>query len=175
MSCSLRERSVLTKPEKRKQWESIVIYEPHYLFFNDHPKDIWLNLFLRRLHSDTNLNSYSQTLTLLFITFTTYPSNAPILLCWHQLRSLWATLQYQCDHFLQPQKAECPHKTKKEKQWESIVIYKPHFLFFDDHLEDIRLNLLLRRLHSDTNLNEIFKLVPSDSDFTLYNIYNLSF
>ena len=98
-----------------------------------------------------NLNSYSQTLTLLFITYTIYPSNVPIL-CWLQLRSLWATLQYQCDHFLQPQRVECPHETRKEKQWESIVIFKLHFLFFNDHPKDIWLNLLWRRLHSDTNL-----------------------
>ena len=105
-----------------------------------------------------NLNSYSQTLTLLFITNTIYPSNVPVLLCWHQLRSLWATLQYQCNHFLQPQRAECSSKYRKEKQWESIVIYKPHFLFFNDHPKDICLNLLQTRLHSATNLNEISTL-----------------
>ena len=102
-----------------------------------------------------NLNSYSQALTLLFITYTIYHSNVPLLFCWHQLRSLWATLQYQCDHFLQPQRAECPSKTRKEKQWESIVMYKPHFLFFNDHPKDLWLNLILRRLHSKTNLKEI--------------------
>ena len=104
-----------------------------------------------------NLNSYSQTLTLLFITYTIYPSNVPVLLCWHQLRSLWATLQYQCDHFLQPHRVECASKYRKEKQRKSIVISKPHFIFFNDHSKDIWLNLLLRRLYSDTkfkwNLN----------------------
>ena len=74
-----------------------------------------------------NLNSYSQTLTLLFITYTIYPFNVPIL-CWHQLRSLWATLQYQCDHFLQPQRVVSALKHRKEKQWKRIVINKPHFL-----------------------------------------------
>ena len=78
------------------------------------------------------------------ITYTIYPSNAPVLLRSHQLRSLWVTLQYQCHHFLQPQRAECPHKTRKEKQWESIVFYKPHFLFFNDHPKDIWLNLLFK-------------------------------
>ena len=58
--------------------------------------------------------------------------------------------------------------------WESIVIYKPHFLFFYDHPKDIWFNLLLRLLHSATNFMK-FKLWLSDSDFTLYNIYNLSF
>ena len=120
-----------------------------------------------------NLNSYSQTVTLLFITYTIYPFNVP-LLCWHQLRSLWATLRYQCDHLLQPHRVGCSSKYRKEKQWKSIVIYKPHFLFLNDHHKDIWLNLLLRRLPSDTNLMK-FKLLLSDSDFTLYNIYNLSF
>ena len=69
-----------------------------------------------------NLNSYSQTLTLLFITYTSYPSNVPLFLWWHQLRSQWATLQYQCYHFLQPQRVECPSKYRKEKQWESTVV-----------------------------------------------------
>ena len=105
-----------------KQWENIVMYKPHFLFFNEHPKDIWLNLLFRRAtliyKSKWNLNSYSQTLTLLFITYTIYPSNVPVLLCWHQLRSLWATLQYQCDHFLQPQWVKCSLKHWKEKQWE---------------------------------------------------------
>ena len=104
-----------------------------------------------------NLYSYSQTLTLLFITYTIYPSNVPIL-CWYQLRSLWATFQYQWDHFLQPQRVECSSKYRKEKQWESIVIYKPRFLFFNDHPNDIWFNLLLRRLNSATNLNEIYTL-----------------
>ena len=131
-----------------------------------------------------NLNSYSQTLTLLFITYTIYPSNVPVLLrshqlrslwatlrntiyyytiypfnvpflCWHQLRSVWATLQYQCDHLLQPWRVGCSSKYREEKQWESTVIHKLHFLFLNDHPKDIWLNLLLRRLHSDTNLNEI--------------------
>ena len=133
----------------------------HFLFFNDHLKDIWLNLYLRRLHSATNLKEIL-TLTLRlwfnsFLTFTRYPSNVPILLCWHQLRSLWATLQYQCDHFLQPHRVECASKYRKEKQRKSIVISKPHFIFFNDHSKDIWLNLLLRRLYSDTkfkwNLN----------------------
>ena len=105
-----------------------------------------------------NLNSYSQTLTLLFITYTIYPSNVPIFLCWHQLRSLWATLQYQCDHFFQPQRVECPSKYRREKQWESTVIYKTHFLFFQDHPKDVWLNLLWRQLHSSTKINEILSL-----------------
>ena len=99
-----------------------------------------------------NLNSYSQILTLLFITYTIYPSNVPVPLCWHQLRSLWATLQYHCDHFLQPHRVECSSKYRKEKQWESIIICKPHFLFFNDHPKDKWLNLLLRR-----NLNSYFQ------------------
>ena len=103
-----------------------------------------------------NLYSYSQTLTLLFKTYTIYPSNVPIFLCWHQLRSLWVTLQYQCDHFLQPQRVEFPTKHRKEKRWESRVRYKLHFLFFNDHPKDTWLNLLSRRLHSATNLNEIY-------------------
>ena len=86
------------------------------------------------------------------ITFSIYPSklsffsSVPVLLCWHQLRSLWATLQYHCDHFLQPHTVECSLKYRKEKQRKSIVIYKPHFLFLNDHPKDIWLNLLLRRL-----------------------------
>ena len=44
---------------------------------------------------------------------------------------------------------------KKKNQWESMVISKPHFLFFEDQSKDICLNLLLRQLHSGTNLNEI--------------------
>ena len=95
-----------SKYRKEKQWESIVIYKPHFLFLNDHPKNIWLNLLFNTTtfwyKFKWNLNSDSQTLTLLFITYTIYPSNVPLLFCWHQLRSLWATLQYQCDHFLQP-------------------------------------------------------------------------
>ena len=74
-----------------------------------------------------NLNSYSQTLTLLFITYTIYPSNVPVLLRSHQLRSLWATLRYQCDHFLQPHRVGCPSKYRKEKQSESKVIYYTAF------------------------------------------------
>ena len=101
-----------------------------------------------------NLNSYSQTLTLLFITYTIYPSKVPVLLRWHQLRSLWAILQYQCDHFLQPHRVEFPSKYRKEKQWKSIVIYKPHFLFFNDHPRNIWLNLLLRRLYTDTKFKQ---------------------
>ena len=54
-----------------------------------------------------------------------------------------------------------------------MVTYKPHFLFFNDHPKDLWLNLLLRRLDSATNLMK-FKLLLSDSDFNLYNIYNLS-
>ena len=66
-----------------------------------------------------------QTLTKLILTDLTdliHPSNVPVLLCWHQLRSLWATSQYQCDLFLQPQRVECPSKYRKEKQRKSIVI-----------------------------------------------------
>ena len=176
-----------------------------------------------------NLNSYSQTLTLLFITYTIYPSNVPILLCWHQLRSLWATLQYLCDHFLQPHRVESSSKHRKEKQRKRIVIYKPHFLFFNEHPKDIWLNLLMRLVKlmwvecsskykkekqwksrkssqlpatfystakkifwttieylikllttypiytSNLPLILKYKLLLSDSDFTLYNIYNLSF
>ena len=113
------------KTRKEKQWESIVMYKPHL------------------------------TLTLLLITYTIYPSNVPLLFCWHQLRSLWATLQHQCDHLLQPHRVECSSKYRKEKQWESIVIYKPHFLFLNDHPKDIWFNLLERRPHSATNLNDI--------------------
>ena len=161
-----------SKYRKEKQWKSIVIYKGRFLFFNDHQKNMWLNLLLRRLHSARNLKE--QTLTLLFITYTIYPSNVPILLCWHQLRSLWAILQYQCDHFLQPQRVECPSKYRKEKQWESIVIYKPRFLFLNPTLvicgwisfkDDYILTQILMK----------FKRLFSDSDFTLYNIYNLSF
>ena len=105
-----------------------------------------------------NLYSYSKTLTLLFITYTIYLSNVPVLFRWHQLRFLWAILQFQCDHFLQPQRVYFPSKYRKEKQWETRVIYKLHFLFFNDHPNDTWFNLLLRRLHSPTNLNEIYTL-----------------
>ena len=105
-----------------------------------------------------NINSYSQTLTKLFITYTIYPSHVPLLLCWRQLCSLRATSQYQCNHFLQPQRVECPSKYKMEKQWKSIVINKPKFSLFNDQPKEIWLNLLLRRLHSATNLNEILTL-----------------
>ena len=40
------------------------MYKPHFLFFNDHPKDLWLNLLLRRLHSDTNLNDHPKDIWL---------------------------------------------------------------------------------------------------------------
>ena len=147
-----------SKYTKEKQRERKVIYNSHFLFFNDHPKEYMVESAFKTTtfcyKFQWNLNSYSQTLTLLFITYTIYPSNVPIL-CWHQLRSLWATLQYQCDHFLQPQWVECPSKYRKEKQWERKVIYNSHFLFFNDHPKDIWLNLLLRRLHSATNFNEI--------------------
>ena len=105
-----------------------------------------------------NLYSYSQTLSLIFITYTIYPSSVPVLFRWHQLRFLRATLQFQCDHFLQPQRVYFPSKYRKEKQWETIVIHKPRFLFFNDHPNDTWFNLLLRRLHSPTNLNEIYTL-----------------
>ena len=38
--------------------------------------------------------------------------NVPLLHCWHQLRSLWSTLQYQCDHNLQLQWVEWTRKGK---------------------------------------------------------------
>ena len=94
-------------------------------------------------------------LTKLLTTYTIYTSNLPILSCWNKLCTLWATFQYQCDHFLQPHTVKCASKYRKEKQWKSIVIYKPYFLFFNDHPKDIWLNLLMRPLHSATNLNEI--------------------
>ena len=105
-------------------------------------------------------------MTLLFITYTIYPSNVPILFCWHQLRSLWATLQYQCDHFLQPHTVECSLKYRKEKQWKSIVIYKPHFLLFNDNPKDIWLNLLLRRLLTYPSFVDINSVLYEQ----LYNI-----
>ena len=75
-----------------------------------------------------NLYSYSQTLTLLFITYTIYPSNVSVLLCWHQLRSLWVTLKYQCDHFLQPQRVEWASNPRKEKQWEIYSLKHKQFI-----------------------------------------------
>ena len=112
-------------------------------------------------------------LTTLLTTYPIYTSNLPILPCWHQLRSLWATLQYQCDHFLQPHAVKCASKYRKEKQWKSIVIYKPYFLFFNDHSKDIWLNLLLRRLHSDPkfkwNLNSYSQTLTLL--FITYTIY----
>ena len=105
-------------------------------------------------------------MTLLFITYTIYPSNVPILFCWHQLRSLWATLQYQCDHFLQPHTVESSLKYRKEKQWEIIVINEPHFLYFNDHYKDIWLNLLLRRLLTYPSFADINSVLYEQ----LYNI-----
>ena len=105
-------------------------------------------------------------MTLLFTTNTICPSNVPILFCWHQLRSLWAPSRYQCDHFLQPHTVECSSKYRKEKQWKSIVIYKPHFLFFNDNPKDICLNQLLRRLLTYPSFVDINSVLYEQ----LYNI-----
>ena len=54
--CGLPEWGVLQNIANKDNKKSIVIYKQHFLFFNDHLKDIWLNLLLRRLHSATNIN-----------------------------------------------------------------------------------------------------------------------
>ena len=130
-----------SKYKKEKQWKSRKSSQLPATFYSTAKNIFWTAI---------------KYLTKLLTTYPIYPSNLPIL-CWHQLRSLWATLQYQCDHFLQPHRVESSSKHRKEKQWKRIVMYKPHFLFFNDHPKDIWLNLLLRRLYSDTkfkwNLN----------------------
>ena len=63
----------------------------------------------------------------MYVTYAIFASNVPLLLCWHQLPSLWATSQYRCDHLLQLLWAAWPSKCWKEKQWKSTLLYKAHF------------------------------------------------
>ena len=99
-------------------------------------------------------------LTLQIKSLPIYAFNVPILLCWHQLRSLRETLLYLCDLSLQLQWVECPSKYKKEKrQWESTVMYIAYFLFFNDQPKDLWFNFIFVWLHCAS----IFNLVQQFS------------
>ena len=83
------------------------------------------------LNREKILNSHKifdfQNLTKLYVTYTICASNVPIFLCWHQLHVLWATTQYQRDHFLQLQWVQCSSKCRKKNHWKSTVLNKANF------------------------------------------------